>query len=436
MEAYSKSQHYGVVGRFYSTYVDSTRSPTHNSETGTAGTDFSSASTLSGFRNPKWRDQIRLGQNATTQMSGVQYSGEPSWSHIWFMGQKQNKTTKAVSGSYNYATWALPGYDLGTWITRAAPSDVVTDVTNRCIRRFLDQAESVLSSNNIGIRTAKHFQHDVHTLIHPLTGIRSKINDYLNQLSKAGRSINRRSPGWLRVISESYLEFQFGVSPFVDDISSIVSDLSRNRFPTVPISASATRRYSGTRTTVSTGNWGYCTAFNPYQQVSVTSDYTVRYKGAIRSGSNAEGKVSWFQDERLLPQDWLPSIYSILPYSWMVNYFSNLRDVIDGISFIGSNLAWGCATTIDRTSVEYSDVLLLNDSSVFINLLTDFWSSEPILDFSGGHATFERKVVNRSILTPSGLVPRFQFQIPHTITPYVNMMAAFLPRILALVVVL
>jgi hypothetical protein len=380
-----------------------------------------------GIRNPRWKDQTRLGANATTPLSGVIINDERTpWSGYSIGTQTLNGQ---IVRTWDYSGWGQPSY--GVPNANVAPADVVTDVNNRCIRRFLNEVSEAQSSDNLTGRSIKHFKHDVHSTLHPMAGIREKINRYLTTLEKVPYG-KLKGASLYSTITQAYLEFKFGVEPFVDDITAIVTDMcikDRKRNPSVEVKSSAHRAYAGSSApTAITGFTGDMVGFQLTYGRQITSDYSMRLKGAVRTGINDDGRLGLVQDNKLLPKDWLPTAFSIMPYAWMVNYFTNIRDIIDAASLRFSDLVWGCQTNLDRTIYSFSDV--------YFNLPNPFDNPSYKFNYasvcSGGHAVIEVRSVLRTAISPAGLIPSFVFSIPTSTTPWVNMMAAFSPRIFKL----
>lgn len=388
-----------------------------------SGLQASGVSTVIGSANPGWRDQIKAGVNATTPFSGVKYHSDVNWATAEvnvYNGFPVQAVSQVWGGSLIYPVYMAP--------PAFSPSQI-SDATNRCIRKFIADCNKATSSDNLTGRSIKHLQHDLHTIIHPMDGIKSEISKYLSALEKGSRSLSKKYSPWLNLIRNEYLKFVFGVKPFTDDIEAIISGALITKYPSQPV--------QGTGKTVANSgpvSFNYNMSSNAGFTLgvvsgvyNVTSVYSVKMKGAIRTNAH-NGKVGFFQSQRLLPQDWLPTAFSIMPYAWMVNYFTNVGDIVDALSFPFSSLAWGCENVKQTNTVTYSDC------SVDYNPGT---TSPPWVHVSkgggGGSATFTYETINRTALLPPDLLPSFEIHIPTSPQKWVNMMAAFSPRISSLV---
>jgi len=377
----------------------------------------------SGVDNPRWRDQIRLGQNATTALSGnnVKVSGS-NFATVYYKYFTQGDPpslypqANVVSEAYGYLPY-VPNY------SQLVPSSIVSDVSNRCIRKFISKANEILSSENLTGRSIKHLKHDLHTIANPMSGIRGQIQKYLTQVEKSGSARLNKSH-LLKNIRSAYLEFTFGISPFVTDITDILKDVGRTQYPAVPIQSSATDSYFGQTSDFQSYLGLLGTVVSPCQ---ITSTYSIRIKGAIRTDVGNDGSIGILQDLRLLPRDWLPNLVSILPYDWMANYFTNINDVVDSYCFPFSNLAWAQKTTRTVTKTIYGSPYKLLAPPSLPN--GSHYVQTPVFTGIGGNQVIETTDMVRSILIPNDLVASLQVKIPSSPRQWVNMMAVFQPRI-------
>jgi hypothetical protein len=100
----------------------------------------------------------------------------------------------------------------------------------------------------------------------------------------------------------------------------------------------------------------------------------------------------------LLPKNFLPTAWELIPYSFLVDYFTNISTIIDAWSFINGNLAWAYKT-------ERSEIRTHNK---FAGLSVD--SPGKIASFNVGDTVWVERTVQRRNL--SSLIPNFGFRLP------------------------
>jgi hypothetical protein len=396
-----------------------------------SGTQVLGANTRQGVSNPFWKDQVKLGSNATTTFIGEKFDGQTNFWSGYAIGTQINPNGSIHRKWDYYQSGFVSIPNPANLLVQVPPASVVTDVHNRCIRKFLNEVSEARTSDNLTGRSIRHFKHDLHSTLHPMAGIQSKIQSYLTKLKKVPYG-KLKGPSIVSTITQSYLEFKFGVEPFTVDISDILADMvirDRKRNPSVPVEATAHADFAGSSSIHNLVDGGYLT---PVIGASVNTlsiqTYSERMKGAVRTGIDDNGRLGIVQDNKLLPEDWLPTAYSIMPYAWMVNYFTNIRDIIDAASLRYSNVVWGCFNIRQVCTYQQSAVYAQNPNPFAAPGLV---TNGAVL-CSGGHSTLVHTKVQRYVLTPSSLIPDFQWKIPTTPTPWFNMMAAFLPSVLGI----
>lgn len=215
--------------------------------------------------------------------------------------------------------------------------------------------------------------------------------------------------------------------PLVDDIASAVVKCGTFRFPTVPVKSSSSEPYSVSDTIVnvdSSFSPSYPGWVHPSAHTRKRSVYKLRYKGAVRTHSDPNGRSSSVRELQLLPQNWLPTAWDLLPYSWIADYFTNIGEIISGLSFVFSDLAWAQKTARSVTEQVMHDSFMRSPDP-FAGQLSSFYSRKIFIPYSYDAANSAYSITrwSRDVLVSSDLVPRFTFRIPQSKFPYLNIAA-------------
>lgn len=272
-----------------------------------------------GETNPFWRSQLANHTDATTSLNGTEYRWDARpWDAgvYWDINDTNTNPSRFTFADYkgegmmNYAV--LPG------IPSFGGNDK-TEVTNRAIAKFLARAQSVLSSVEAG-QDFGEYKSTLQSIRRPLSSARDKVTQYLLRLGKAKRKYMRNPASLKKVIADTYLELSFGIIPLSNDIADVIADLGRYRFDVQPVSATAKLDSNGSLVTVTAGIPASLSVLKPSQYRKSYDTYSVKYYAEIRTGANVDtGQLSWAQSLRMLPEDFVPTAWDLLPWSWMID---------------------------------------------------------------------------------------------------------------------
>jgi hypothetical protein len=390
--------------------------------THTFGTPFKGSSTRTGIKLPSWQSVIRNGGNATTPLVGTRYVGTGSFITAGVEWQRQDGHGYEDYGAEYYGH---PLYPTLFNSTPAAPASVVTNVTNRCIRKFLDRAEAVRSSVEAG-QDFGEYKETLHGMISPLGQLRKHVLSYFPKVRKL-RKLYGDARSLTKALADTYLEWTFGWKPLVSDIAQAYVGLqNRNRFgdrQAIRVSAADNFQVSppASNQLSSLGGLGSLSISN-----RVTGYYTVVMYGMIRTGTSQDGTVSRAQVLQLDLPHFVPTIWDLIPYSFIVDYFVNVGEIIRSLSTIDSVFMWGGQDQITDHIQEYSDAVISDFAQPAYMTKVQSWAH-------GGRGRFEHRLTNRSVLVPAGLIPKVQITLPLSSKPWVNMGAIMASHLSSLI---
>jgi hypothetical protein len=378
---------------------------------------------FSGIDNPYWRSAIRQQSSATTPASGKK-TVVHSWPYVSAILEAQLGSFAQGNLSERYFSYlGTPTFVFPppSFPESSPPGDTVNRVIALADSRFLDLAKSAISSFQSGQDIAELHQ-TIESVIHPMASLRKHVLSYFSSLRKLKTKYKRgplisRQVSLQKALSDTYLEWTFGWNPLAADIAQGLVDLSRTRFESTPVKASAHEDYSVVLTDLF-GGQGTC---HTVGHRKITSRYSVRLKGAVNAFYSKQPRM--LQELQLLPEDFAPTAWNVLPYSFVIDYFLNIGDVIDGFSFPSAALRWCNKSTVSETiyRVEFTQdvksfITTLNIPASGYRLLNSEISSAP-LDVA------VRQFARQSI-TASDLVPPLVIHIPPlSAKPWLNIAA-------------
>lgn len=223
-----------------------------------------------------------------------------------------------------------------------------------------------------------------------LTGSRKLEKSLLKRRRR--RSFTRKT--WTRddirrdaekVIQESWIETQFALKPTLEDLKGCARALARvigGFYPPEHVSSDEVKfdyihtPYSLDASVGSFSGGVVCRASRRYYVSG-----SVRYKAAIHSEFLAPGlRTFGFTSEQFLP-----SLWEWLPYSWLVDYFLPVGDALNAISFPTASLQY-CTRAVKCTSRE------VHSSGD----LTAFTASLPLAELSRSNHSSRFEIVRES----------------------------------------
>lgn len=377
-----------------------------------------------GVRVANWRTKVKRHQDATSVLSGERYEVE----------------RKPVTVAYQISYRATP---TSNWIPRITrfrgyPSNI-TLVTGTIQGGSADLGKADAHATRNFFRKAKECRQNMQSLVF-LGELREAVRmvrnpakalfdsarrDYLGRLK--GLKASRRN--WQDGITGAWLEWTFGVRPLVSDLQSAYDAYERlydegTRYRMIVASGYDTVQNKSPSVTTGSTSLGDRTIFTGLS--TQTSLAKVRYKATYERALDSDwNRPSAAKAKELFGFSWsefVPTVWELLPWSFLVDYFTNVGDVLEA-SFVTTDDI-KCRRRTARSYSEYKNTCLFDDvktsaanSSVWYRRY-----DSPILTDDGFYKV-RRVFFQRTAVGPT--VPSLTLELPPLGCKWLNMAALF-----------
>lgn len=299
-----------------------------------------STDTKLGSKRPNWRNAV-----AKVKQAGTPYSRQMSL-HGFITG--------TITGTYypggpvdRRQVETMSGQlflDSGPGVP-ASPSMSHLDVQARL--NFIKKAQSSQRAFQGGVFLGE-LREAVQMVTRPATALRRAISQYSADAKKAVRRGNGRNTA--KLLSGTLLEAQLGWAPLVRDIDNGMAALAdTNHIVPDVISGTGRDEWTGSHTTYGTVGTGL--RITGFVRVRPRYKGRVRYLGCVGWESQNRAQ-NWQSHWGLTWRDFVPTVWELIPYSFLVDYFSNIGNVLDASCFGAVQLRWGVKSTVVETQLE------------------------------------------------------------------------------------
>lgn len=340
--------------------------------------------------NPGWRQDIVLNRDATTSLVGSRVNPVVYTAGVLEVSRPSVGLTRGKR----------EGMLLSKHRDVPDPPDSLTTTAsdNQAKSRFLNDLIAAQSRIR-GMVTLGEIGQTLRMLRNPALLLRRGLGDYFQSVNQRTRRAPRRS--WGNIAGGTWLEYSFGWNQLYRDFKdahSALEQISEADYIRIPLRAYGVEEtYTGAAfTSFTSGLYGLVGRQYASDRVETI------YRGATR----AVPVSPQYMPARTLGftfQDFVPTVWELIPYSFLVDYFTNVGNVIEGWSWQRSGLAWS-----NRT-YRKSRILKL-----VANINSDYYNSNPsfVIDaFQPSVSIIERTSVNRSSYSGS-FTPELTFELP------------------------
>jgi hypothetical protein len=312
-------------------------------------------SRTTGLNIPDWRRLIAEGEDATTYLSGSRYSSRQRRFGELFIEPGPNWTA-----AYN---WRFGHLENVPFVTSFAGMDALESTAdNKAKTLFLKKLKKTQTKFQSGV-----FLGEIHETLefirNPALGLRRGINEYYTDVKKrlkgAKRGLSRRyhSRNLSEIVADTWLEHAFAWSPLVNDVKDGAEALANYNLGKAGEARRITAKAGAEDTQYTpfySRNFGYLKYHYRYQtKASVVVIYRAGVGASPDSPLLMSAKhfgVSW--------EEIIPTIWELIPYSFLVDYFTNIGDILDSWSYQHLKKRWMNRTVLRTIEHSMHDMYL------------------------------------------------------------------------------
>jgi hypothetical protein len=269
--------------------------------------------------------------------------------------------TRPPATFQDYSSWSNIGHAYVSSTTALSLSAVAADLAAR--RKMVNAILRAQRSLQGGVVLGE-IGKTLKMILSPASALRRSLGDYVELAGRRAASSLRASKklraGRARATSQvvksiqgTYLESVFGWAPFISDIEGGVEAFNRiisaDFLPVRRVSAAfkdLSHQVIDDAVIAGVASMYACSASRFH-----TSEVGVRYFGGLRlnlPGAQRNAELLGFK-----PRDFAPTLWELLPWSFLSDYFINIGDILDAYSVGSANIAWLGKTT-RRVVTSYS----------------------------------------------------------------------------------
>jgi hypothetical protein len=368
--------------------------------------------TRTGDRNLNWKQQVLAHVSASTNMTGVfesvdseSGSGFLNYHDLFAPFKKWQMSYSGDIASYRY----LPT------VFHSNPILGLDAALSRAWGKAYKQIRKAQTSMSGGVFLGE-LKEVYHMLRHPAEGLRKAIREtYLNKLDR----LKRRSPGkWSKALGQTWLESSFGWRPFINDLEDAAlayQELTSNNHQEFRHIHSIGKddRLVGR---LSNDSFPTKLDFFLIGNQKIWDEALVIIRGEVKR----ELVTTAMQKARLFglnPAEFVPTVWELLPWSFLVDYFTNIGDILEAGATDTSKVSWVLQTSISIRKME---------AYVVVDTAKNQALKGAKFDSAGGipsSVKYQRRVVARIPASP--VIPSLVFELPGSSIKSLNLLSLF-----------
>lgn len=304
----------------------------NGSATSIQSRSFSATDIKSGYNNPRWKELSDAGQDAGSNYSRIityKVISNPSVNWKWMKyrnGLKNSTYTYLREGQYPMYTMRQD-FNFGSVDTASLERELIVEMLGE-IRGARSPFQALPFLGEL--------KETIEMIRSPLRGIRKHTARYARQLRR-NKTALKKAGLVSDILTDLYLQWTYGVSPLIGDIDNLKEaymKLSQQEPKPLVLRVSGKISQGGSDGVTQT-DYTPCLVLHTYA-TEARIQIKVCLEQQIKTTTGALDTLGVNLNE------FVPTLWELLPYSFLIDYVTNVGDVIGGActSLAGLRWAW------------------------------------------------------------------------------------------------
>lgn len=351
----------------------------------------------------RWREAIKNRNSATTHLTGVERSVARNSFRI------SQEFISEFADPVERQKFSLFG-DVCAGVGFPTPmDDSLSRVDNQAI---MGVTKKILAAQRTvqGLVSLGEIRELAHAIRNPAQSLWRGLNAYHRDAVRTAKRLKPRGTRKMsKAIAGTWLEYAFGWQPLVNDIQGAAEALARIQIYDVPhkvVSYTAKDAFNIPTYDLPIGIGPIAV----HRKVSDRHEVSVKYKFCVMSQPpTIAGNLSKFG---ISLRELVPTVWELIPYSFLVDYFTNVGDVLSSLAVNSASIAWG--ERGQMISAKRTVMPSFSPGDVGFGWL----STETTSSLNGKGVTSERQVQRTAALGVPA--PSLEFEIPGLSRKWLN----------------
>lgn len=316
---------------------------------------------------PDWRRRIALGISATTTLVGT------SQLHVEVQpGELQNFANDVQGKRFLRKRWVgdiLSQHVAAQGVSTSLDGTADQRAASKFLSRYID-----LKNTWRGANFAAEIRETWHMLRHPLQAFYHRTWTFAGQVKKLKKVHYQDKLSLSKAVSDAWLAFVFGARPLAQDCEDarkalerlkngtghdqkVISAFGRNL--TYSSNPNFNVTYPGTWVAHIPGGFSGWSNLRGHQYVNTMS--SVRYLVAVKAAPSDRSTAA--EQFGFGVFDIVPAVWEAIPWSFFIDYFANIGELLDSCRLWGADIGWCNRTVRNSTATTIRDLSFLPASA-------------------------------------------------------------------------